>query len=234
MDIDFNMDDDSEYTIKSNLEVHSKPSKSAYYKAKNSSPCNENHAHQLKCLTEQEIQKAFKKQLHYKWTFYNERAFIENLLSNRFNFLLLTYSFIVISIATIYATSSSNTSRVLPSKEIIIMIILGIGSLVITLINKSIFKIYAKLMVILKINYKLGDYHVFPIVKKELDCYINQGNVNPIIGIVVPTILNLSLMIPLIFLVIKTFNPHFFGIIFLIILPYSVLSLNLYRLITVS
>ncbi len=104
MNIDFEMDDDNEYSVKSNLEIKNRPSSRTYYKEKDYSACNDDPKYKLYNLTVPQIRRAFKKQLHYKWTFYNEREFLENLLTKRFNFLLVAYSFFLISLVTIYTS----------------------------------------------------------------------------------------------------------------------------------
>ncbi len=95
---------------------------------------------------------------------------------------------------------------------------LFIGSIVVGMISISIYKIYHRLMVILKITYKLGDDHVFPLVKKELDYYTKLGNVNILIGIFIPLILTI-IPIAVLGFMLYNYSLSFFIVTYLIILP---------------
>lgn len=141
-------------------------------------------------LTEEEIREAFKKQKENDvWDFYKEREFMENLLSQRFNFLILMYAIFVSAFATIQGTTSK-------------IIILAVGALVILFVGLTIYRGYVKLIISLKILYSLWDDHVFRIIDKEaraLGCKA-LVNVNPLIGIWIPLICFLTLVAGIIFI----------------------------------
>ncbi len=238
MIIDFEMDDDNEYTIKSNLEINSKPSNPVYYKEKDCSAYNENPKDKLQILTVDEVRRAFRKQLHYKWTFYDERKFIENLLSNRFNFLLVAYSFFLISMVTLYNCDltclANNPKDAFTIKMKLIMRISVLGFFVIGMIFISIAKIYYKLITILKILYKLGDYHVFPLVEKEVKYYTNLGNVNILIGLIIPFILTASFFFIFEYIFINYYSDFFKNpvtMIFMIIIASILFLISLFHVI---
>ncbi len=136
-------------------------------------------------LTKEEIQKAYEFQrTSTDWTFYSEREFIENLFSNRFNYLLVVYSLFV----TAFAAINGKDNR---------LIILGLGLFVIILISLTIYRAYIKLIINLKILHQLNENHVFPIIGKESKAkgIIALWNVNPIIGIIIPLVFIFSFVI---------------------------------------
>ncbi|RYD95890.1 MAG: hypothetical protein EOP54_14980 [Sphingobacteriales bacterium] len=133
-------------------------------------------------LTAEEIQKAYEFQKEkLDWTFYSEREFIENLLTNRFNFLLVAYSLFV----TAFATIEGKTNKI---------IILSLGLLITFFISITIYRVYQRHILNLKILYDLGDQHVFPFISKELKSKHKNviKNVNPILGIILPLIFMLT------------------------------------------
>ena len=139
-------------------------------------------------LTKKEIREAYKfQQENLDWTFYSEREFVENLFSNRFNYLLLVYSLFV----TAFATISGKENK---------LILLSIGLFIVLLISLTIYRAYVKLIINLKILHNLPQKHVFPIIAKETNSkgIFGLGNVNPIIGIVIPLVFIISLVIAII------------------------------------
>lgn len=139
-------------------------------------------------LTQEEIQNAYEYQKDSTdWTFYSEREFIENLFSNRFNYLLVVYSLFV----TAFAAISGTTNK---------LIILYLGLFVTILVSLTIYRAYVKLIITLKILHSLDEKQVFPIINKETKSkgFSALGNVNPIIGIVIPCVFSLSFIIGII------------------------------------
>jgi hypothetical protein len=126
-------------------------------------------------LDEEQIKEAYKYQKrHSDWTFYSEREFVETLVSNRFNCLLVLYSLFV----TAFATMEGKVNKI---------IILATGSLIMDLISWTIYRAYVKLDIILRILYDLEEQHVFPFIGNELKRKRPiLRNVNPIIGIWIP------------------------------------------------
>jgi len=149
----------------------------------------------FKALMENEIRKIRKIRKAYKyqkekldWTFYSEREFIENLLSTRFNYLLIVYSLFITAFANINGTNGR-------------LFILTTGALITTLIWITIYRAYVKLMIYLKILHNMGSKHVFPIAEKEVE---KKGvfalfGVNPFIGIYIPFVFVLSFILAIIF-----------------------------------
>ncbi len=129
-----------------------------------------------------EIQEKYIKQRENKdWTLYSERTFIEQLFSTRFNYFIATFSLLMAAVARI------ENSRLL-------LITLFLSAVILTLMSLAIYRIYIKLIIILKMLYQLEDYQVFNLVKKEVDNLDNKISipVNAIIGVIIPFIGSLS------------------------------------------
>lgn len=109
------------------------------------------------------------------WTLYEERAFIEQLFSTRFNYFLVATSFMAAAVVRI----TSPCSR---------LIVLFISAVILTVMSLIIYRAYIKLIIILKMIYRLGDYHVFSMVDREVKALNNKisGPVNHLLGVVVP------------------------------------------------
>ena len=136
-------------------------------------------------LTKKEIREAYNYQKeNLDWTFYSEREFVETLFSNRFNYLLLVYSLFV----TAFATIDGRVNK---------LIILSLGLLIVFLISLTIYRAYVKLIINLKILHSLPKKHVFPIMSKETKSKGKSalGNVNPIIGVVIPIVFIISFVV---------------------------------------
>jgi len=139
-------------------------------------------------LKKAEIKEVYEYQMKSTdWTFYSEREFVENLFSNRFNYLLVVYTLFVTAFSAIVGTTNK-------------LIILYLGLLVTFLVSLTIYRAYVKLIITLKILHSLDEKHVFPIISKETKSkgFLALGNVNPIIGIVIPLVFILSFIISII------------------------------------
>ncbi len=100
-------------------------------------------------ITKEEIQKAYQFQLkNSDWTFYSEREFVEYILSQRFNYLVLLYSLFITAFAMIRGENNK-------------IIVLFIGFLVVSMMGLTIYRVYVKLMLNLEILDNLGDMHAF-------------------------------------------------------------------------
>jgi hypothetical protein len=65
----------------------------------------------------------------------------------------------------------------------------------------TVYRVYAKLIIILQILYELGENHVSSIINTEADARKNTlFNVNPLIGIVIPILLPASFLAGIILL----------------------------------
>jgi hypothetical protein len=116
------------------------------------------------------------------WTFYNEREFLENLLQTRFNFLIAVYA---IFFAAFFTAKVDDR-----------IIILFIGFFVTLLVSKTVFRIYFKVDILLKILYELGDNYTSSIIKKEMsEVDDNSESVNLLIGICIPLFLTTTFLI---------------------------------------
>ena len=131
-------------------------------------------------MSDEEIREKYVRQRESKdWTLYSERSFIENLFSTRFNYFIAALS--------IFATVAAR----IESAEVL-CIVLFCGTTILILMALAIYRVYAKLIIILKMLYRLPDYHVFPMIDRETD-RIKKGNqllvpVNSIIGVIIPFI----------------------------------------------
>jgi hypothetical protein len=139
----------------------------------------------LKILEISEIKEAFEYQKEKTgWTFYNEREFMENLLQMRFNFLIAVYALFLNALFL-----SKNTK----------MIILIIGLIIVFIMGLTVYRIYKKLIIILRIIHKLGEQHVFSIVDKEIRSHKTGFiGVNEFIGITIPVLLVSSFIVGII------------------------------------
>lgn len=142
----------------------------------------------LRNLTIEEIESAYEYQCkHTDWTFYTERAFIENLFTNRFNFLIVIYSLFVTAFATIQGRDNK-------------LIILILALIITTMMSITLIRVYEKLMINLKILHKLNEKHVFPMISKEIINTKKLGNVNPILAVYIPLTFIISLILGIVFI----------------------------------
>ena len=130
----------------------------------------------FKKISIEDAKVAFIKQQEFGiWDFYSEREFLENLMSQRFNYLLLIYSLFI----TAFAAIDGKVNR---------LIIIVLGFIFITLVSFTVYRAYFKVIILLKILHNLWDDHVIPFTDKEVNEYkfAALGNVNPLIGIWIP------------------------------------------------
>jgi hypothetical protein len=143
----------------------------------------------LNTLSKKKIKRYFKAQKKIGWDFYAERAFVENLFSQRFNYFLIVYSLFVTATATVK-----------DEKSMTIVLILGI--LLTFTIWLTLYRAYIKLIVNLKILHNLPmKGQVFALVNKEINSYCKIKRlfgVNNLIGIYIPLFCVLSLMVGLV------------------------------------
>ena len=89
------------------------------------------------------------------WTFYEEREFMENLFCTRLNYFFIIFSLILMAAVTV----RSNANLIW-----ILLIVVIIQSL----LWFSVYRIYIKLDIVLKILHNLDEYHVFSVTDKCL------------------------------------------------------------------
>jgi hypothetical protein len=130
----------------------------------------------LHSLTVEEINQAV---LYQKdkigWDFYSERQFTENLFSTRFNYLIGIFSLFIAASASVKTQSN-------------LIGVLILGTILTLLISLTIYRIFIRLIIILKILYKLDDNHVFPMIDREIKAIGKKAfiGVNQIVGIYIP------------------------------------------------
>ncbi len=120
-----------------------------------------------------EIKDCYIKQKTNKdWTLYSEREFIETLFCTRFNYFMAVFSVLVLAII----------------ENKLSWPFLFLVALILTLMVFSTYRIYTKLIIILKMLYQLEDYHVFNLVKKNISSLNNKFSwpVNCVIGVIIP------------------------------------------------
>lgn len=118
---------------------------------------------------------------HGDWTLYSERAFIEQLFSTRFNYFVATFSLLAAAVTRIEA----------PCLQLIALLV---SAIILTLMGLAIYRVYVKLIIILKMLYQLEDYQVFRMIDREVRAQDNKVSmpVNQIIGVIVPLLGTLS------------------------------------------
>lgn len=146
-----------------------------------------------------EIRKKYAQQRENKdWTLYSERAFIEQLFSTRFNYFIASLSLFA---AVVSRMESVTLSWIL---------VLFCGTIILILMTLAIYRIYVKLIIILKMLYRLEDYHVFPMIYRETNKIEGENRLlvpaNPIIGVGIPFLGCLIFLIYSIYSAIKLFS----------------------------
>jgi hypothetical protein len=148
-------------------------------------------------LTEMEIQDAYQYQkVNSNWTFYQERDFFENLFNTRFNYLLVYYSLCITGFCTIVSPKSK-------------LVILWVSLPIILLLSIFLYRIYFKLMLLLKILYSLNDKNPLLI----LDVEVKKSGIwamfsaNFITGIIIPIIMIISLIVGIIAIMVFKWSP---------------------------
>ena len=147
-------------------------------------------------LKEAEVRKAYKFQLkNSDWTFYSEREFVEYILSQRFNYLVVLYSLFITAFTMIGGEKNK-------------IIVLSLEFLIVSMMSLTIYRVYVKLMLNLEILDKLGDMHAFHFIRTKA----NQNKwhalfkVNPIIGKWLPLFFSISLFIALLLIVLDLYH----------------------------
>jgi len=145
---------------------------------------NRNNKHDLKALTDEDVINAYKFQRENSdWTLYNERAFVENLLQTRFNFLITVYALFLVP----FFGAKDPASKI---------VLFFLGLIIVGIMGLAVYRAYVKFDIIMKMLYKLGDNHVLPLQKRETQKRkVALFNVNPFIGYVIPIVLFLSIII---------------------------------------
>ena len=142
------------------------------------------------------IKAAYEYQLkNCEWTFYNERELLENVLSNRFNSLLVVYSLFIMAFIQIAGTINK-------------IVILGIGLMITSLTGLTIYRTYIKLDIIQKFIYSLGENDVSTFVKKEVKALKKKAlcKITPIIGIIIPCLFVISFIAAIILISTNLWN----------------------------
>ncbi len=119
----------------------------------------------------------------FNWDLSQERKFMEDLVQQRFNFLLVVYSLVI-------------AGAVRTESEIELEILLTIGSVICSLLALTVYHAHIKLDVLLKMLHE-DESHPVHIVSKKIDslgCKALFG-VTWIIGIVVPILCTATLII---------------------------------------
>lgn len=126
------------------------------------------------------------------WDIYQERAFIENLFCQRFNYFILAYSLILTA-----------AMMVSVNQDFVRSIILGTGIIFLMLIWLTLCRAYIKMIIIIKMLYSLpAEYNILSIIDKEVRTYkriIRITKINQVIAYIIPLICILSLIVILIF-----------------------------------
>lgn len=138
-----------------------------------------------KQIQKDEIRKAYKFQLNNSdWTFYSEREFVENVLSQRFNYLVLLYSLFISAFVVIDGETNKN-------------ILLLLGFFIVSLMGITIYRVYVKLMINLEILDSLEEMHAFHFIRKKTNKnkWYSIFRVNPIIGKWLPLFFSISFLI---------------------------------------
>lgn len=130
-----------------------------------------------------DIRAGYKRQREeYDWDLSQEREFTENLFCQRFNFLLVAYS--------LFVTAAASTSN----QRMLVVVCLA-GGFVCLLVSLTIWRGYIKMIVTLRMLYRLED-HPLTMADKETRALGWRGlfRVNPILGFVVPGLCTISLL----------------------------------------
>jgi hypothetical protein len=117
------------------------------------------------------------------WDMSQERAFMENLFCQRFNFLLILFTVVLAGAAS--ATTQTKQTAVL-----------GVGCVFCGLISLTVYRNYVKLMAILKLLHGMSG-HPVAIIGMSVKQKGLRGlfGVNPIIGILIPFLCTSTLIL---------------------------------------
>jgi hypothetical protein len=130
---------------------------------------NRPKTHRLKVVTDDEIREALKyQQDKSSWNLYSEREFLENILSQRINFVIAVFALFVTAAATV--------------KEIVsFRIILGTGALLLMILFTTTWRVFQRLKIVLKMLYKVDIKEVLPFVEQEVKA-LGWRKLSPMIG----------------------------------------------------
>lgn len=149
----------------------------------------------LKVLTADNVNQAFEKQKIHGWTFYDEREHIENLLCQRFNFLLVVYSLFITAAATVNDAKERT-------------IIFVVGAIFILLLSATLYRVYIKLDIVLQILHDLPPEHVFKMVQIEVKAkgFSALFDVNPLIGKYIPFFCFITFVVAIVYYGLQSCN----------------------------
>jgi uncharacterized protein with PQ loop repeat len=121
------------------------------------------------------------------WDMSQERQFMENLLSQRFNFFLVVFTVVL----TGAATAKTQTKQT---------VILTLGFFLCLLVAITVYRIYAKLILVLQILHKTAS-HPVSIIAKEIKQRGLRGGLpaNSLVGLYIPAFCVLILLIAALF-----------------------------------
>lgn len=139
-------------------------------------------AENLKHYSKEELHAALERQLKsYSWTFFDEREFLENLMCQRFNFLLVFYSVFVAAAASA------------PNQRFLIAVLI-IGTALMGGLWAMIWRAYIKFDVAITICYRLEQSAMDIIDKEARLSSAALVRVNPLLAIWIPLICLFSLL----------------------------------------
>jgi len=112
-------------------------------------------SHRLKVVTDDEIREALKyQQNNSSWNLYSEREFLENILSQRINFVIAVFALFVTAAATVKAVDGFR-------------VILGTGAFLLIVLFATTYRVYQRLKIVLKMLYKVDSKEVLRFVEQE-------------------------------------------------------------------
>ena len=140
-----------------------------------------------------------KDQKELGWSYFSEREFVENLVSQRFNYFIVVFSLFITASATVKDVKS-------------LIIILCLGIITLSVIGFTIYRTHVWLDIVFKILHNLPEKnHLFKIIREEQEeskwIKRHHGSVNKMIGIYIPLFCCLSLIIGLILVLTGCLKP---------------------------
>jgi disulfide bond formation protein DsbB len=153
----------------------------------------------LNTIDKQKIINTIEVQKKADWSYYSEREFVENLVSQRFNYFIVIYSLFITAIATVKDVRS-------------LIIILSLGILILSFIGFTIYRTHIWLDIVFKILHNLQEKdHLFEIIRTEQKSLKwikrDHGSVNKLMGIYIPLFCLLTLIIGLILVLTGCLKP---------------------------
>ena len=153
----------------------------------------------LNTIDPQKIIETQKVQKELGWSYFSEREFVENLVSQRFNYFIVVFSLFITASATVKEVNS-------------LIIILSLGIIIVSIIGFTIYRTHVWLDIVFKILHNLPEKaHLFEIIREEQKkskwIKRHHGSVNKMIGIYIPLFCCLSLIIGLILVLTECLEP---------------------------